>query len=354
MNEFVFILSSLNDPHYRKRVEEFIDKGYRVQVYGFKRKGQILQDLPYTPIILGEIQERNYSARLNLFSKSIKSIAPSCKGKIIFYSSLDVAIFGRIYIDSPYIYEVCDLTELTIGNRLIRNLLSYSNKRIIKKSITTIITSEGFAEYFGKNLKDKFYLIPNKISPNMPNFIEKKRELTEIIKIGFVGVIRFETIYKFIKVCMDYGKNIEVHLYGIYSDGDEWAHKAKELKADNIYYHGKFKNPEDLPGIYENIDMLLCAYTPNLGVMFAEPNKLYESIYFRCPIIVSENVFLGEKVKRLGVGYAINSMDENSIVQFLESLNNECYQRKIEACKAISQKDCLNDNQAFFDYIMTL
>lgn len=354
MKEIVFILSSLNDPHYRKRVEEFIDKGFNVRVYGFMRKGQVLQDLPYTPIILGEIQSRNYSARINLFRTTIKSISPNCKGKIIFYSSLDVAIWGRIYIDSPYIYEVCDLTELTIGNRLIRDILSYANKRVIKKSIKTIITSEGFAEYFGKNLKDKFYLIPNKISLNIPHFIEKNRELTEIIKIGFVGVIRFETIYKFIKVCADYGKNIEVHLYGFYSDGDEWAVKTKELKADNIYYHGKFKNPEDLPGIYENIDMLLCAYTPNLGVMFAEPNKLYEAIYFRCPIIVSENVFLGEKVKRLGVGYVINSMDENSILQFLESLNNTDYQRKIKACKSISQKDCLNNNQAFFDYINEL
>lgn len=354
MKEFVFILSSLNDPHYRKRVEEFIDKGCKVQVYGFKRRGQILQDLPYKPIVLGEIQERNYSARLNLFRTSIKSIAPSCKGKIIFYSSLDVAIFGRIYIDSPYIYEVCDLTELTIGNRLIRDLLSYINKRVIKKSVKTIITSEGFAEHFGKNLNDKFYLIPNKVSPNIPHFIEKNRVLSEIIKIGFVGVIRFETIYHFINACANYGKNIEIHLHGIYSKADEWAVKIQKLKATNIHYHGPFNNPDDLPEIYDNIDLLLCAYTPSLGVMYAEPNKLYESIYFRCPIIVSENVFLGEKVKRLGVGYAINSMDENSIIQFLESLNNDGYQRKIEACKAISQNDCLNDNQAFFDYIMTI
>lgn len=354
MKEFVFILSSLNDPHYRKRVEEFIDNGCKVQVYGFKRKGQVLQNFSYKPIVLGEIQERNYTARLNLFRTSIKSIAPNCKGKTIFYSSLDVAIFGRIYIDSPFIYEVCDLTELTIGNTLIRNLLSCINKRVIKKSIKTIITSEGFAEHFGKKLKEKFYLIPNKVSPNIPHFIEKNHALTNIIKIGFVGVIRFETIYNFIKVCADYGRNIEVHLYGIFSEGDEWAVKTKELKANNIYYHGRFKNPDDLPNIYENIDMLLCAYTPNLGVMYAEPNKLYESIYFRCPIIVSENVFLGEKVKRLGVGYVINSMNEKSIVQFLESLNNDDYQRKIEACKAVPQEDCLNDNQAFFDYIMTI
>lgn len=354
MKEFVFILSSLNDPHYRKRVEEFINNGYRVQVYGFKRKGHTLPDLPYEPIVLGEIEERNYSARLNLFRTSIKSIAPTCKDKIVFYSSLDVAIFGRIYIKSPYIYEVCDLTELTIGNKVIRNLLSCTNKIVIKNSLKTIVTSEGFIEYFGRKLADKFHLIPNKVSPNIPTYIERNRKLGDVIRIGFVGVIRFETIYRFIKVCADYGRNIEVHLHGIYSEADEWAVKTKNITADNVYYHGRFNNPEDLPEIYENIDILLCTYTPSLGVMYAEPNKLYEAIYFRCPIIVSENVFLGEKVKRMGVGYAINSMDESSIWAFLESLNDDDYQNKKGACKAISQQECLNMNTSFFEFINTL
>ena len=354
MKEFVFILSSLNDPHYRKRVEEFIEHGCRVHVYGFKRKGQALPELPYEPTVLGEIEERNYSARLNLYRYSIQSIAAECKDKIVFYSSLDVAIFGRIYIKSPYVYEVCDLTELTIGNRIIRNLLSCVNKRVIRKSLKTIVTSEGFIEYFGKGLSDKFFLIPNKVSPNIPSFVERDRNLRNVIRIGFVGVIRFETVYRFIKVCADYGKNIEAHLYGIYSEADEWAVRTRSIKADNIYYHGPFKNPGDLPKIYENIDILLCAYTPSLGVMYAEPNKLYESIYFRCPIIVSENVFLGTKVKRLGVGYTINSMDENSIAAFFKSLNDDDYQKKIEACKAISQQDCLNINKSFFEFINTL
>ena len=64
MKEIVFILSSLNDSHFRKRVEEFMDKGYQVKVYGFKRKGQNLPLLRYTPIILGEIENRNFTARL--------------------------------------------------------------------------------------------------------------------------------------------------------------------------------------------------------------------------------------------------------------------------------------------------
>lgn len=355
--DVIFILSSLNDSHFRKRVEEFMEHGYQVKVYGFKRKGQNLPQLRYEPVILGEIKNRNFTNRLSLFNRAIRSIAKDCKGKLCFYSSLDVAIFAKLYIKAHYIYEVCDLTELTIENPLIRFVLTKINESIIRRSQKTIITSEGFADYFGNLPHDKFYLIPNKVSPEIPNYDFKEKYLEqEKIRIGFAGVVRFESIYHFVKACADFGRNVEMHLYGIYSDEDEWATKIKQIEKDrdNIYYHGSFSNPDGLISIYESIDLVLCTYPPTLGVKYAEPNKLYEAIYFRCPIIVSENVFLGEKVKKLNIGYVIDAMDENKIKEFLESLNTSDYQSKIDACKSIPQSECINRNDDFFKQIEIL
>ena len=67
MKEIVFILSSLCDPHFRKRVEEFAEHGYKVKVYGYKRHNQNIQQFPVEPHILGEISNRNYLKRLRLF-----------------------------------------------------------------------------------------------------------------------------------------------------------------------------------------------------------------------------------------------------------------------------------------------
>ena len=74
MKEIIFILSSLNDPHYQNRVEEFMNHGYEVTVYGFKRTGRDLPDSRYTPIVLGEIQNRSFKSRIGtLKSKSDRS-----------------------------------------------------------------------------------------------------------------------------------------------------------------------------------------------------------------------------------------------------------------------------------------
>lgn len=358
MKEIVFILSSLCDAHYRKRVEEFSENGYIVKVYGFKRYGQNLQNFPCEPVVLGEIPNRGYFSRLSLFNNSIKSIAKDCHGKLCFYSSLDIALFANLYIKSKYIYEVCDLTELVIGNRFLRSALTKLNERTIKKSLLTIFTSEGFFDFYHKIPREKCVLVPNKVSLHCPPPIAVNRTIAKgkKIRIGYVGVIRFKTIYNFIKVCSEKGADFEIHLFGIYSNGDIFANKIKQIESScaNIYYHGPFTNPIDLPQIYSQIDLLLCTYTPSPSVIYAEPNKLYEAMYFKCPIIVNKHTFLGKKVEQLGIGYVIDAMCESEIESFIKTLNTKSYDEKVVACNKIDNRDCINTNAELFNSLEKL
>lgn len=359
MNQIVFILSSLNDPHFRRRVEEFIAHGYDVNVYGFKRAGSKLPETSYKPIILGEIKNRNFFSRLLLFYKTIKIISKKCKGNLCFYSSLDIAMFARHLIKSPYIYEVCDLTELVIENNFIRKILVHENRNAIKQSVHTIFTSEGFSEFFKEISSDRYSVLPNRVSANCPKSQTFDRCIAgkDIIKIGFVGVIRFETTYHFVKASVERFKNIEIHLFGIYSEGDPYSDKIKELsdKYKTIVYHGRFKNPDDLPSIYSKIDLVLAAYTPTPGVIYAEPNKFYESLFFKCPIIVNQGTFLGRKVARMSVGYVLDAMNEDKVAEFLSTeLTSETYAEKLKACLALPEDYAIENNDEFFKKIEKL
>ena len=348
--KFSFVLGALNDSHYRKRVEEFVKQGYDVQVFGFLREGQTLPEYPCSVNVLGTIKERHYKDRLMLFYKQMRLIAPKCKDTICFYSSLDIALFAKLSNNLPYIYEVCDLTELVISNKLIRRFLVALNKRCINHSLLTIVTSQGFFDYFKEVRREKLILIPNKVSPDCPtDIIEKKNTIKKPFKIGFVGVIRFESTFHFIQACQK-RKDVEIHLYGIYSEGDHWSAKIKEIvdSSSNMEFHGRFKNPADLPSIYSQIDMVLCAYTPSPGVIYAEPNKLYEAIYFRKPIIVSEGTFLGDKVRKMNIGYVVDSMNEDSIGNFLDGLTISSYMKKLDNCHMINQEDCIDKYPQLF------
>lgn len=363
MKKIVFIINSAKQARCIKRVEEFIEKGYQVEAYGFDRNGDN-RVLSTNIRIIGTIQDgSDYFARILYMRKCIKNTIKNInkKEETLFYLfNFDVAIsFISLNIKhkyKSYFYEVSDLAELTIHNKIIKNLIIKLNKYLMNYAELNIFTSEGFKDYYSMISPSKIFVIPNKVSTNCPPAIEEEKTIdTNSINIGFVGVIRFETIYNFIRVAAK-KKNVLIHLFGIYSNGDIVSDKIKKLVDDNknIIYHGPFKNPNDLPQIYNQIDLVLSAYPPTPGVIYAEPNKLYEAMYFRCPIIVSKNTFLGKKVERLNVGYVIDATSEESIDKFLSSIDIEDCNNKINSCRLIPQKDCLNINEDFFKRLETL
>ena len=114
----------------------------------------------------------------------------------------------------------------------------------------------------------------------------------------------------------------ELHFFGKSLAQSEKERFAELEKYTNCFFHGEFKSPDDLPKIYDQIDVLLCTYDiKTASPRFAEPNKLYESIYFKTPIIVSSNTFIAEKVNRLGIGFDIDPYNNESVKAFIKTLD---------------------------------
>ena len=96
--------------------------------------------------------------------------------------------------------------------------------------------------------------------------------------------------------------------------------------------------------------MVLSTYDiDNINVRYAEPNKLYESIYFETPIIVSKGTFLADKVKDMNVGYAINGMDANEIDSFVQNLKKEDLEEKIDSIRKYDKMIAISKNPDFFE-----
>ena len=158
-----------------------------------------------------------------------------------------------------------------------------------------------------------------------------------------------------VKAIGEYGKH-EVHLYGIFSDETNGRYSIKSLVDfySNVYYHGPFKNPDDFPEIYSNIDIVLCYYKSSRNDLYLEPNKLYEAIFYDCPIIVADDTFVGKKVKKLNIGYAISEDDENSLINFIHSINRTDFEEKLLALKNISKEECIDNPNLLFTKVAEL
>jgi glycosyltransferase involved in cell wall biosynthesis len=166
-------------------------------------------------------------------------------------------------------------------------------------------------------------MLPNKLSSYFLN-IERPYPLkvSGKLKIGFIGYFRYpNTVLRFARLIGEYFPNIEFHFFGT---GEEIIlNRVNSLSSrySNIFNNGPFVNPTDLPQIYNSIDLVACNYdTSTINERIAEPNKLYEAIFFNKPLIVSSNTYLASKVKQLQCGYIIDSSNDKDIIEFLESI----------------------------------
>ena len=350
----IFITSTTSNSHCKNRIEQFIQQGYKVHVYSFRRdKETTPENLPYKIQVIGEIVSSNYLKRLTIYFRGIKKVVSLYKKEknILYYSfGLDLAMFLRLFVQKQqYLYEEADLVQTYHSNKIVTKLLNCIDRKIISDSLHTILTSEGYLQYHFPNgaYPKNVTIVPNKLNPAILNFSAKKSktDMTHL-RFAFVGGARFDSIDHFVEVFLENFPQHEFHFYG---PVEPRMNRFAE-KYENVFYHGRFQNPDDLAGIYGSIDILLCAYDYRFAnVRYAEPNKLYEAIYFEKPIIVSKSTFLSEKVSKLNIGYIIDPFDDNAIKQFVNGLSKESIEEKIDACINIPKKTCIIDEDIYIN-----
>lgn len=356
--KIVFVLNNITLTRCIKRVSEFIENGYDVDVYGFEKQGEEGYAVPsdFNISVIGVFsRKQSYFERLMVYYKSLKQLFKKYEHQdvIFYYFFFNIAFAARLLSNRSYIYEESDMPYTRIQNKMVRKWLSNIDKRIITKSLLTVMTSEGFIDYhFGDERPHNIVVIPNRVNPALLEMPYQRRDFDiHHLSIAFVGGFRYTSVINFATVIAEHFPQHDFHVYGIVLEYEEEI-KALCEKYGNIHFHGKFRNPDDLPPIYERIDLVLSTYDATyINAQYAEPNKMYEAIFFRTPIIVSSNTFLAKKVSRLGIGYHINALDKQEIVSFVSGLTSDDINEKIDALEKISQESATNKNPILFEYL---
>ena len=345
--KIVFLIGSISDSHIIRRIESFQNIGFEVDVYGFSRRVNTANKLKDTPLhIIGQVEDQKYFGRISSEWKAVNNVLNKYSKNVLFYVwGFELAAICMLK-NRKYIYEISDMRYPQLPVPL-KQILGWLDKRMIKKSIGTLITSEGFVQYMGMDIQDSsFLLMPNKLTES---FKDMKRpqpiSLTQKVRFGFVGYYRYpDTVIRMARVIGESYPHHEFHFWGTGPAPILSQVKDLALKFDNVIEHGSFKNPDDLCKVYDSVDVIACNYdSKGANERIAEPNKLYESIFFNKPIIVSQGTFLGEKVERMGVGYVIESHTDESIKSFLDNLNIEDINVKSNKENAILTDDLLED-----------
>ena len=357
MKNIVFILTTL-DSHARHRVDDFVAHGFNVQVYAFTRTNEKQSMEAQWPVeVIGAFSNSlPYHKRLSILYKGIKHVAKLYKKQkdvCFYYLGLDIAMIATALVKHPYIFEECDLNHTYIGNAILRKAFEMLDCRIIRHSLQTIFTSEGFFSYHKIKDISNITLIANKLPESIKalKMLERHEPDIEHLSFGFAGSARYETITSFALFLVRNYPQHEFHFFGNVQESVKV--RIEELKKyPNCHFHGRFQSPVDLPEIYAQLDFTLATYDTRFeNVRYAEPNKIYEAIYFRTPIIVSKGTFLAEKTAKLKLGAAVDAMDEEDVKSFIDGLTIDKILQARKELSSLPVDYAIDNNEDFFNLI---
>ena len=156
-----------------------------------------------------------------------------------------------------------------------------------------------------------------------------------------VGLFRFKTP---IALLLNYiAQRKATHVLECYGDGP-YRSIIESMECENIHYRGSFKNPEDILGIYDSIDVNYVVYDYNdRNVQLALPNKLFESAFFGVPILCGKNTALGGLSEKWEIGTMVRIENQTDFNSDMDIITKEWIREKSRNCFKINESSLLDD-----------
>lgn len=326
--------------------DEYINIPY-IQKYEYiLRSNQIEYD-----IILwnrrNEITERNenyyvfnYKTKKSKISKlipflkwrkfTLKILKSGNYDKIIVLTTIPAILLSSYLLNGKkYLLDIRDYTYEYIP--IYRRI----EEKLILNSVLTTISSKGFFEWIKvvDNVKVT-HNISNIDKETEPYFLWDKQK---VIRIGFIGGIRYE--YENKRIIDQLKNNLKVELYyiGKTHPGIRLREYCEMQNIENVYFGEAYMN-KDKPLIYQNIDIINAVYgSATKVVTTALPNKLYDCILFKKPIMVSSGTYLANVVETYHLGFSIDIEKDDiweSLNEYINQFNEDEF---LEGCKKLKR-----------------
>lgn len=337
-DKIIMLFPHLPNPRMLKRINA-LERDYIVEVIywdrgtNFEKINQIPQTIK-KHVIYKEANEGNPIGRIGTTIKVLKEalrIIQRSRPQFLYISKTDMLMIGVVYKSFfnksvKIIYEVSDLHSLVVDKQkdIIKKMFSkalISTEKWLCRNISLlVVTSEYFYKYYYSNFieENKLLFIPN--TPSSEVFKNFSRRKNEKFTVGFIGAVRYG---KQIEMLIDAAEICDVNVF-IAGKGIDYS-RIKEYSKNKPHtdLYGEYEYEKEIKRLYQRVDCIYSVYDASKrNVQIALPNRLYEAIYTKTPIIAARNTYLGNIVESNHIGKTINYNDNSELVNVLSELKN--------------------------------
>lgn len=224
----------------------------------------------------------------------------------------------------PIIYDVFDYYADThkapyIIDKMIRAL----ERQMIKKSYTTIICSEEREKQISPAQPKKLVVIhntPSNIILLKKSTKEKIEVDTKKLSIAYIGALVEERFLCEMTEVIAERNDCELHIGGIGPLSKYFDEMSRN--KDNITFYGELKY-QDVLSLEQQCDIMTAIYDPRTpNHKYAAPNKFYEALMLKKPLIMMRDTGMDSYVEEYKLGEVIDGGAETFKDGFSRALDN--------------------------------
>lgn len=174
-------------------------------------------------------------------------------------------------------------------------------RKAIFSSYETAISSDGFLSFLPKTDYLNVHNIDSRLALFEQEFV-KKPESGGIIRISFIGNVRYYD--ECVRVISTFANDERFRLQFIGAGSARLKDYCEENEITNTYFHDRFDNARTIE-FYSITDIVNNVYgNDHISLTTALSNKLYYSLAFKLPILVSANTYMEQYCEEHGFGIA--------------------------------------------------
>ena len=235
------------------------------------------------------------------------------------------AAFPLIFISKrpPLVYDIFDYyADTHYGPSIILSLIRSLENRIICLSNVTILCSETRKQQIYPACPKKLVIIHNSPPENLLQNAKINDHCLkqDIVKIVYVGALAKDRFLAEMAEVISERKDIELHVGGIGPLAD-CLDKMSQIYP-NIIYYGQM-NYGNVLLLELHCDIMTAIYDPRTpNHRYAAPNKFYESLMLKKPVIMIKNTGMDAYVEKYQLGEVIDVAAEVFKEGFTRALDN--------------------------------
>lgn len=327
-----------SDAAIRKRVHTFQKCGYTV--HGFMNKRLDGPAPEWENVELGETENGAYFNRIwSVFrgaSRAAKHKQILASSDLIVARNLDMLATAFLSkklagLKTPVLYESLDIHRLLCRDDVLGWIARKFEGAFLKRSLGVIVSSPAFVkQHFERHYAGTFrsYLVENRLSAAFAYAVPRPSEVDPQsgagpLRLGWVGILRCQrTLDLMVRAAKEFGDAIEINVHG---KPDLWSvprfHETID-EVENIVFHGAYKAPDDLPEIYNQLDLVWSGDFMEAGLnsKWLLPNRIYEGGYFAVPAIAPADTQTGAWIRETETGFTVPEPIESSLIDLLRGL----------------------------------